>query len=98
MEQVKEIVFPDGSRGLIIKPGRGVLRRLRKLAELHGCTIEAVSRRGKVIARCSPGQPAFMTWAGLGRPLPKCGSVQYQNSRRSGAHRSSCWKPRRKRA
>lgn len=91
----QEHTFPNGDRGIWIAAGPGMLRRIRRLVAAHRCVVEAISKRGKVIASGIPGRPWHpkdsigMTWGGLGRRLPKRASYDRKNS---GARRSSSWR------
>lgn len=74
----------------IIRPGRGMLRRLRLLAEATGTHCEAVSRRGKTIASCNPGYYAEMTWSGTGMYVPHFGSWRFDTPRSGALRKTSC--------
>lgn len=106
ISQQEWFTFPNGESGIRIPAGPGMRRKIRRLVAEHGVIVEAVSRRGRVIARGHPPslwQPhdvCYMTWGGVGRPVPRRSSY---NRPRSGARAVTCWKEsesvlRRKRA
>lgn len=97
---IQHITCPDGSPGIHISAGPGMLRRIRRLVAEHGVTVEAISKRGKVVAWGNPKpdwwgdrstfRVATMTAGGVGRPWLRKGFVHRKNSgapRRSLKHR-----------
>ena len=75
-----------------ISAGRGMLRRARRVARRTGCFVEVISRQGRIVAKTSSYTGAWRTWAGEGHRFPRIESIQWKQSKRSGARRKTGWK------
>ena len=75
-----------------VPAGPGMLRRARRVARLTGCFVEVISRQGRIVAVASSYTGPWRTWAGGSQRVPRFKSMQWKQSRRSGARHKTGWK------